>query len=272
MYRDSIEMQVCVNGKPVREYVHEGYTFTEARKGTTYSIKLRNYNHRRGVVILSVDGIDVVSGKKAEEAKTGYIINGYGTMEIKGYRINDNEIATFVFGDTAKSYANFIVKNRYKEKQTKNNGVIGLKVIWEKYKPVPIWQINTQPKWETIFPKPGDYREREYWSDSTAPDYLLKGRSSSANVGGGTYMRSANINYCCQQSETPSFDVGTEWGKTQEDRVYKTDFDWSNDEISFSLFYASRESLLEAGIELESKKKVTRMPQAFGEEYCPKPY
>jgi hypothetical protein len=68
MQNNGIEMTVHVNGRSVKEYTHQGMSFIEARDGTNYTIKLKNNLGQRAMAVVSVDGLDVVSGKNAESA------------------------------------------------------------------------------------------------------------------------------------------------------------------------------------------------------------
>jgi hypothetical protein len=89
MNKNNYEVNVIVNGRPVREYYHNGQFYIEARENYEYSIKLKNHSHKKIMAVLSVDGIDVLKGKSATDAESGYIINPYSSTEIKGYRIDD---------------------------------------------------------------------------------------------------------------------------------------------------------------------------------------
>ena len=97
MYSNNIDMTVLVNGRKVREYSHKGMRFIESRHGTNYTIRLKNDNAYKVMAVLSVDGLDVVTGKAAEKSHKGYIIEGYSQTEIRGYRISDKNSAAFVF-------------------------------------------------------------------------------------------------------------------------------------------------------------------------------
>ena len=131
-YKNGIGLSVCVNGRPTKEYTRNGNSFIEARNGTNYTIKIKNDNAYKVMAVLSVDGLDVITGKAAEESNKGYILDAYSNVEIKGYRISDQNSAAFVFTSKGKSY----VQNATSD--ARNSGVIGVRVFKEKYKaPVP---------------------------------------------------------------------------------------------------------------------------------------
>ena len=131
MYSSNIDVRILVNGRAFREYPHKGMSFIEARHGSNYSVKIKNDNAFKVMAVLSVDGLDVITGKPAEDVNKGYIVDAYSQVEIKGYRISDKNSAAFVFSAKGKSYvANATGSSR-------NSGVIGVRVFREKEKPAP---------------------------------------------------------------------------------------------------------------------------------------
>lgn len=81
---------------------------------------MKNKSYQRKLCIVSVDGINVITGKEAVVApEDGYIVDGYNTLKIDGWRISDFQVKEFLFTyNKNKSYA---VKLGAKD----NLGVIG---------------------------------------------------------------------------------------------------------------------------------------------------
>jgi len=267
MQNNGIEMTVHVNGRSVKEYTHQGMSFIEARDGTNYTIKLKNNTGNRTMVVVSVDGLDVVSGKNAAETDTGYIIDAYDTIEIKGYRISDNDSAAFVFTGKGKSY----VQNVKGDAQ--NCGVIGVRAFREKelvnvvtlpyissatYTTVP---YTVQPVTYTSNTNPNLINATcDSWSAASVPTSYNCYVNSSApirNLSTLNVLRSTN------------FDTGTGWGQKQEDKVKRVSFDKGVMVCEMTMYYASKDALVEMGVEVKPKKQVG-MPQAFG-NYCTPP-
>lgn len=144
MNKQNYALEVLINGRPAKEYYKDGRAFIEGREGTQYTLKLRNNSHKRILSVFSVDGIEVIEGKVATEFKGGYIVNPYSSIEVKGYRIDEASVASFIFAKTHKSYSNAVggasvVQEEtlttpevveYK-KTTRNNGVIGVRIFEE---------------------------------------------------------------------------------------------------------------------------------------------
>lgn len=198
-----MELRLLVNGRPMREYPHKGMSFIEARHGTNYTVKIKNDNAYRVMAVLSVDGLDVITGKPAEDANKGYIIDAYSYVEIKGYRISDTNSAAFIFTGKGKSY----VANA--KGSSRNCGVIGVRVFKEKAKPVPTTIIN-QP---TYVPYPvyvypwNPYYTGGYWVSN--PTYGTIAGTGNITLQGGSISLSGTATAA---SVTPTVNTMTTSG------------------------------------------------------------
>lgn len=154
MYKDKYELSVLVNGKNLREYYHQNRFYVEAREGSEYTLKLKNHSHKKLLAIVSIDGVDVIKSKAAIDAESGYIVQPYSTLNINGYRLNNDAVAAFKFDDGKKSYATEVEKEfdakdiekvrKGKSAPSKNNGVIGVRIYEEKESTfIPAWKQPT---------------------------------------------------------------------------------------------------------------------------------
>ncbi len=128
----SYEVNILVNGSRCKQYSHEGKIFIEAKKGSEYSIEIKNDTWQRILAVCSVDGLDILSGKKADENGNGYVINGRGSLKADGFRVSDEKVAKFVFDYKGGSYA-----ASKEDGSERNVGVIGVRLFSEKVKPLP---------------------------------------------------------------------------------------------------------------------------------------
>ena len=184
MYRNNIELRVLVNGRPVREYTHQGLTFIESRHGSQYVIKVKNDNATRVMVVVSVDGLDVITGKPADKTNKGYIVDAYSSTEIKGYRTSDNESVKFIFVSKDQSYVANAAPG-----DARNSGVIGIRVFEEKpekvkviekivekhhwhNQPVPVWPKYPCDPWDPWNPWYPTYVQPPVIWSSTAGDVV----------------------------------------------------------------------------------------------------
>ena len=61
MQTNTIDLQVKIGDHTVTTYQHEGKTFVEGREGTEYALRVTNPHQHRVKVVLSVDGVNIVS-------------------------------------------------------------------------------------------------------------------------------------------------------------------------------------------------------------------
>lgn len=125
--RDLVEMDVIDrdSGQWLPEYGHRGQHWIAGRPGHRYSVRLTNTTGARVLVVLSVDGVNAVTGQTASPAQAGYVLEAWETAEIAGWRKSLDDIAQFVFTDLPDSYA-------ARTGRPDNVGVIGIAVFRER--------------------------------------------------------------------------------------------------------------------------------------------
>ena len=260
----SFELAVCVNGRSVKEYVHNQHTFIEGKKGSEYTVKLKNQSSTRVLAVLSIDGLDVLKGKSAELADNGYIINPYSSIEIKGYRITDNDVASFIFQNKKDSYAATTGKEN-------NVGVIGVRYYGERVESEPYQnfigkQMNTfgsTSYLHYVHPKQ-IHTNFNYGYSGSATDI-----NNNYNSLFGIY-NSAALALSCNYNTNNSLDLGTSWGEKIQDKVTHIEFKRGELLSEISLYYASKDILKQKGIDFNEYKKISienELPRAFN-DYC----
>jgi len=75
------------------------------RPGNEYAIRIRNCSDRRVLAVVSVDGVNVVTGETAAPEQSGYVIEPYGYVTIEGWRKSLERTAAFYFSDPGDAYA-----------------------------------------------------------------------------------------------------------------------------------------------------------------------
>lgn len=288
MNMHNVSMHVQVNGRACKEYSHKGMSFIEARSGTNYTVKIKNDNPYRVMAVLSVDGLDVVTGKPAEETNTGYIIDAYSSLDVKGYRISDDNSASFIFTSKGKSYVQQAKSN------ATNAGVIGLRTYKEKLSYYSGWNITagsgigsvTVPTTlgnYTINTVPCTYTVGNTTANVTATttaanncsNYFSSTSVSNTNLNASSgILRSMNVSSDTSKPLShKQFDTGTGWGSKLEDKVTRVSFEKGDMLVEMSVYYASKEALVEMGVDLQNTPKIAKepvMPKAFG-NYCTPP-
>jgi len=120
---------VLVDGRPVKRYYdRNGHIWIEGRKGTAFTLRVKNNFYNRILGIVSVDGLNVIDGKHVpKEDSRGYVINSYSSVNVPGWKINEDEVREFYF--TINGENSYVRKIGADEK---NIGVIAAAVYNEK--------------------------------------------------------------------------------------------------------------------------------------------
>ena len=87
-------------------------------------MRLTNTSSERVLVVLSVDGVNAVTGETAHPSQAGYVLAPWQSTEIAGWRKSMEDVAQFVFTDLPDSYA-------ARTGRPDNVGVIGVAVFRE---------------------------------------------------------------------------------------------------------------------------------------------
>lgn len=112
-------------------YRYDGRYYVAGQPGHRYQIQLRSLEGRRMLGVLSVDGVNVLSGDTADWSQTGYVLDPFAATEIRGWRKSLSEVADFVFADASRSYA-------ARTGRPDNVGVIGMAVFLPRPLPMPM--------------------------------------------------------------------------------------------------------------------------------------
>jgi hypothetical protein len=111
-------------GQWLAETRARGRTWVAGTPGHRYAVRLTNTTGERVLVVLSVDGVNAVSGETANPEQTGYVLAPWQSTEINGWRKSLDDVAQFVFTDLPDSYA-------ARTGRPDNVGVIGIAVFRE---------------------------------------------------------------------------------------------------------------------------------------------
>ncbi len=105
-------------------YEASGRRIVIGNAGSRYAVRLENRSKHRQEVVLSVDGLNVLSGQSASPSQHGFVLEPKQTYDVEGFRKNSSTVKTFLFGRVADSAA--AAKGK-----AGNVGVIGLAVFEE---------------------------------------------------------------------------------------------------------------------------------------------
>ena len=235
-------MEVLVNGQPVKEYPHlDGKTYIEGRRGSEFTLRIKNNIAERVLAVISVDGLSVMDGKTASLSSGGYVLGPLGYIVIPGWRLDNHEVARFFFSHLEASYAAQMDKPQ-------NIGVIGCAIFREKVR------------------VPDQFLFSDFIHSKTRGGDLPVIRKGC--FGGESDTFSAKT-----LESGPSRGIGIGFGERARHEVVTVDFERATllpSEI-LELHYAERGDLLRYGINLRPRPEVS-YPKPFpGEKGCTPP-
>lgn len=114
-------------------YWHEGRAYVVGKPGNEYSVRIRNRQREDVLGVISVDGVNVVTGETAVAQQSGYVLAPYRQFDISGWRKNLASTAAFYFTSLPDSYA-------ARTGRPDNVGVIGVAFFRKKEAPAPAAQ------------------------------------------------------------------------------------------------------------------------------------
>lgn len=240
-----VDVQVIsrATGLALSTYLHRGRTYVVGNPGEAYALRLTNRSGGRVLAVVSVDGINAISGETAAHGQSGYVLDPWGSAEIKGWRKSMEEVAQFYFTALPDSYA-------ARTGRPGHVGVIGVAVFREHAEP-PARQPETVPfaKGAAEAPAAPASAARESL-DTTAP-----GESGAA---GNAERRQAER-------------LGTGHGERERSRTFYTEFRRAGDRPAqeVSVFYDSYANLLARGVIPRPPRHVD--PQPFPGQFVPDP-
>jgi len=123
-----VEIVDSATGRTLPVYNSGGRHYVAGTPGREYSIRLRNRVYEELLAVVSVDGVNVVTGETASVDQGGYILPRRQRFDIRGWRKSLNQVAAFYFSNISESYA-------AQTGRPHNVGVIGVALF--KRKPYP---------------------------------------------------------------------------------------------------------------------------------------
>ena len=84
---------------------HEGRAYVVGHPGNEYEVVVRNRSGEDLLAVVSVDGVNVVTGETAGTRQTGYVLSPWNATRIAGWRKSLEETAAFYFTSLPDSYA-----------------------------------------------------------------------------------------------------------------------------------------------------------------------
>lgn len=92
-------------GRRLPIYWHEGRAYVVGKPGNEYQLSLRSRQGEEVLAVLSVDGVNVITGETATMQQSGYVLSPWRPLEVRGWRKDLARTAAFYFTSLPDSYA-----------------------------------------------------------------------------------------------------------------------------------------------------------------------
>jgi len=234
------------SGRTLPTHASGGKLYVAGTPGHRYSVRLTNRSGGRVLAVLSVDGVNAVSGQTASPDQTGYVLDAWQSTEIAGWRKNLDEIAQFNFIALSNSYA-------ARTGRPANVGVIGVAVFAER-----------MPEW----------REREAIADAVPPPPAAPAPGQGAAGAMDAAKPAARAQESLAKSAAPmrrAESLGTGHGAREFAHVDQTTFERATrtPAETLAIRYDSYPNLVAQGI--IERPIARRDPQPFPGAFVPDP-
>jgi hypothetical protein len=208
------------DGRVLPVYYKDGTRWIEGTPGHEYAIRVRNDNGGRVLAVMSVDGVNVITGDTASPSQSGYVIDAHGGTEIAGWRKSMAGTAAFYFTELPDAYA-------ARTGRPENVGVIGVALFRERMRPVAI---------DTPLPKVVPNAER----DSPA--------QPSGSAGGSIAADAASKR--AEMAAAPAPQLGTGHGRIESSYAQYTSFERETSAPNETIVvrYDRRDNLIALGV------------------------
>ncbi|UXI69190.1 hypothetical protein [Tahibacter amnicola] len=236
------------SGATLPLYPARGKEYVAGTPGHRYAVRIVNRTGERVLAVLSVDGVNAISGQTAAPDQSGYVLGPYESTEIAGWRKNMNEIAQFEFTRLRDSYA-------AQTGRPNNVGVIGVAAYRERYVPPPP-------------PPPPVYRDDKIAAERSAP----KSAAAPTAQAPATAGASADMARAEEGARRQRESLGTGHGARESSHASYTTFerDSRHPYEVVSIWYDSYANLASRGI-VPRPPRHPREPDPFPNGFTPDP-
>jgi hypothetical protein len=217
-------------GERLPVYVHRGKLYVAGEPGEHYAIQVNNRTGQRILAVVSVDGVNVVTGETASPDQTGYVFSPWQSYEITGWRKNAGEVAAFYFTALPNSYA-------ARTGRSHDVGVIGLAVFRE-------WSAPRHR------PHPHPRRMESAGESGTDADAAARAQAPAETADGSSVESGASERSAPHAPLQQRERLGTGHGEREHSAVTFTDFRRASPHPGevLAIHYDRRENLVARGI------------------------
>lgn len=233
---------------------HDGRYYVVGRPGNEYTIRVHNRTGADILSVVSVDGVNAVSGETADWSQGGYVLGPRQGFDVKGWRKSLDRVAAFFFTEHRNSYA-------ARTGRPGNVGVIGVAVFRRKSEPEA--RLSVPParhegagsgmRDDSPYPAPADAAQGAGMGDAGAEEGVASARSAPA-----------------RRDVRNSFSLGTGHGRRLISTVTTTEFERAtvNPEDVIAIHYDTHANLIAMGV---IRAPRVALPSPFPGQFVPDP-
>ncbi len=248
-------------GATLPAHSHDGKLFIAGTPGHRYAVRLYNRSGARVLTVLSVDGVNAITGQTANPQQSGYVLDAYQSTEVDGWRKDMSEIAQFNFTALDNSYA-------ARTGRPNNVGVIGVAVFREK---PPVWRERDDKISMREAAPAQPYAADAATAASPPPASNATERAKSSNAPAGAAKDYGGV-AAQRPVPKPEETLGTGHGARESSYASYTTFERagsSPDEVD-SIWYDSYRNLVARGV-IPQPRPIAVEPQPFPNHFVPDP-
>ena len=281
-----------VENRTLPIHQHNGRYYVVGKPGNEYQIRVANRGRAEILSVVSVDGVNAVSGETANWSQTGYVLGNQQAFDIRGWRKSMDRIAAFYFTEHQNSYA-------ARTGRPQNVGVIGVAVFRKKVEPpvridppVRPWprpHSRSDSRSDSPFPSSSEGaasgapmdRARAEEAPAAQAEARTEAQAGAAQDSGSTRGRAtlgargfdadSPITRAPQKSTT----LGTGHGRSEESHVTHTQFERAGASPAeiITIHYDTYENLLAQGVIVQPPvyAQPTPTPTPFPGQFVPDP-
>jgi hypothetical protein len=235
-----VEIHDRTSGRLLPVHRDDGRRYVAGEPGHEYGIRLRNRSGARVLAVVSVDGVNVVSGETASPSQAGYVLDPWQQTTVTGWRKSLDRVAAFYFTALPDAYA-------ARTGRPANVGVIGVAVFHERPRPAA--------------------------SLGSAEPFADAGADAAAEAGPAAPARRAESAAAAPPAADAAAErLGTGHGRRLDSRVQWTAFERASDVPAavLAFHYDSRRNLVALGV-LPPERHARRLPEPFPGAFVPDP-
>lgn len=224
--------------------------YVAGRPGNEYEIRIRNNTGTDLLAVVSVDGVNAVSGQTASPSQGGYVVGAWRSLSIAGWRKSLSRVAAFYFTDHSDAYAT-------RTGRPDDVGVIGIALFRRKAQP-PV--DLDEPHVRGFSPSAGTARRQAPHEAPAAAD------AAAANGGTADAARGSTLQAAPRLEQS----LGTGHGRSESAPARYATFERESDtpDEVVSIGYDTYDNLVARGI---APGRSARGPNPFPGQFVPDP-